>query len=104
MLAINARHHRRIPFLHLPKPWEDFLVATASSLAQLTSVDIREHFRKYFRLSAVQTEAQPWTALGSKILALRSRGPPVEGERMSRDNLSSITCLKYARGPSAQTR
>ena len=46
--------------------------------------------------SVVQSEIQLWTALGSKILAFGFGDHPGR-ERMSRDNLSSITHLKYAR-------
>ena len=48
------------------------------------------------RESVVQSEIQLWTALGSKILAFGFGDHPGR-ERMSRDNLSSITHLKYAR-------
>ena len=57
---------------------------------------------KVSKESVVQSEIQLWTALGSKILAFGFEDHP-GGGRMSRDNLSSITHLKYARGPSAQT-
>ena len=67
-----------------------------TTLTWLRYILLQRKRGKFSREPVVQSEIQLWTELGSKILAFGFGDHP-GGERMSRDNLSSITHLKYAR-------
>ena len=67
-----------------------------TTLTWLRYILLQRKRGKFSREPVGQSEIQLWTELGSKILAFGFGDHP-GGERMSRDNLSSITHLKYAR-------